>query len=152
MKTDRFLCPEHIEQQKISEKQSNLIASRDISRGLETTPILVRNKVDTNRPPNFHYISNNCDSDDVIATSQNFSQIACCDCTGLCNDIQTCACIQSQRNYTNFEVLIAGNSQSIFECNLRCACSMRRCTNSVVERGMFACLFVIIIFSYYLFR
>lgn len=137
MKTDKFMCIEHKQQQLAEKQQLDRVASKDISRGQESTPIYVKNTVDTSQPQQFHYITNNCDSDDAIATSQNFSQIACCDCTGLCNDIQTCACIQIQRNYTNFEVLIAGNSNPILECNLRCACSMRRCTNRVVGRGKY---------------
>jgi hypothetical protein len=86
-------------------------------------------------PPFFEYITSNIDSDDVMGTDRDVTTIECCNCEGFCNDVNTCSCIRNQRHYTDSGVAIPGIKNQIFECNMRCSCSVRRCTNRVVERG-----------------
>ena len=76
------------------------------------------------------------DSDTVIASIQMVDDVMCCDCDDLCNDVNICSCLKLQRNYTNNGTLIAAKGRTIVECNLRCSCSVRRCTNRVVGKGL----------------
>ena len=146
----KFYCPAHVTMKKTINDKLDAVASEDVSKGRECIPIKVKNDIDNisycqpcdsssataDNLFNFSYILHNLDSDDVIATSQNVSNIECCDCAGLCNNIETCSCLRNERSYSNKEVLIASSSSQIFECNMRCRCSSRRCTNRVVEQGI----------------
>jgi hypothetical protein len=137
--TQGFLCREHVIQRQNKELKLDAIVRADIAKGRETIEIKAKNAVDEAVfPSGYEYITSNVDSDDVIASVQNVEKILCCSCEGLCNDVSVCACLQvhQQRNYTSQGCLIPGADKPIFECNLRCSCSIRRCTNRVVERGI----------------
>ena len=67
----------------------------------------------------------------------NVQDMACCDCVGLCNDVSICKCINEQRNYTFQNCLISGICKPIFECNIKCSCNRLRCSNRVVEQGIY---------------
>lgn len=86
----------------------------------------------------FEYMPTNRDSDDVHASAsvRCASQCAACECEGMCDDVQTCACIAKGRRYTYDGQLIPGIEGEIVECNPLCNCSTRRCTNRVVDRGL----------------
>ena len=61
--------------------------------------MLIKNNVDELAfPQAFEYITANVDSDHVIATPQNVcsDDFQCCDCVGLCNDINVCTCLQAE--------------------------------------------------------
>eukprot|EP01032_Pedospumella_encystans_P023392 gene23392-26480_t len=75
------------------------------------------------------------DSVDVAANLRSIHELDCCKCEGLCDDVTQCACLAQGRNYTFTGGLIPGTHARILECNLRCSCSIRRCTNRVVEKG-----------------
>lgn len=128
-----FHCADHRAKRAQSLKQLDAESSNDVSRGRETIPITIPMTIGS--VPFFEYITSNIDSDDVVASIQNIADVACCNCTGLCNDMNTCQCLQYQRNYSNHGVLMASSSKPIIECNLKCGCSVRRCTNRVVQRG-----------------
>ena len=108
--------------------------------GREPIMILTENTLDDARIPldDFEYNTTNVDSDFVTATPQDLSsQLYCCDCDGPCDDIETCGCLaaQQQKNYSSQGLLLPHAVRPILECNLSCGCSMRVCTNRVVERG-----------------
>jgi hypothetical protein len=137
--TQSFLCREHIIQRRNEELRLDAKVKADITKGRETIQIAVKNNVDeTVFPGGFEYITSNVDSDNVVASVQNVEKIPCCSCDGLCNDVNVCACLQAyaQRNYTSHGALIPGADKPIIECNMRCNCSIRRCTNRVVEQGI----------------
>lgn len=146
----KFTCPEHLQIKQITSQELDALSDQDISRGRECIPIKVHNDIDDEllcKPcsspitgdcgTNFSYISVNLDSDNVIATSQAVTNIDCCHCIGgLCNNVDTCACLNGQRNYTNQGTLISGLKSPIYECNMRCSCNVRRCTNRIVTQGI----------------
>ena len=135
-----YYCPTHTKANEEEEKRLDRIVQFDLSLGREKIPVIMSNEVDDSPfPKNFEYITINVDSDDILATTQHACEdnFPCCDCVGLCNDINTCACLkaESQRNYSSHGLLISGSSRPILECNVRCGCSISRCTNRIVERG-----------------
>ena len=139
--TAGYFCRTHAAENSAIEKQLDEQVESDISLGRETIPVIKRDdSEDTPLPQGFEYITRNVDSDRVNATPQNVctDDFQCCDCVGLCNDINTCACLQAefQRNYSSVGKLIPGAEKPIIECNMRCNCSVNRCTNRVVERGL----------------
>jgi endopeptidase Clp ATP-binding regulatory subunit ClpX len=133
-----FYCMSHSRRQLDAEEALDIIVHNDISLGRETIPICYRTKTGqfNKVPDNFEYITSNLDSEEVIASLTQVDNIACCDCEGLCNDVNTCACLKLQKNYTNQAILIAKYENKIFECNMNCRCSKRRCTNRVVEQSI----------------
>jgi len=62
--------------------------------------------------------------------------VSCCNCIDLCDDVNLCACIQQGRNYTYQGLFIPGSTHQMRECNFKCSCSYRRCTNRIVEKGL----------------
>lgn len=139
--TAGYFCRFHTAENSAVEKQLDKQVESDISLGRETVPVIKReDSEDTPLPQGFEYITRNVDSDSVTATPQNVcsDDFQCCDCVGLCNDINQCACLQAeyQRNYSSVGKLIPGAEKPIIECNMRCNCSVNRCTNRVVERGL----------------
>jgi hypothetical protein len=136
-----FYCQCHQNINAEKEHQLDLQLLSDLSRGRELMPVIIKNDIDdTPFPSDFEYLVSNADSDDVIATARRVSDddFQCCDCVGLCNDVNTCAClkVEGQRNYANQGLLIPGATRPLLECNIKCACSVLRCTNRVVERGL----------------
>jgi hypothetical protein len=88
---------------------------------------------------NFHYLAGNADSDDIQTGARLVHDMPCCSCEDLCDDASTCKCISGGKNYSMKGELIPyceGNKHKIVECNIRCNCSARRCTNRVVQRGL----------------
>jgi Pre-SET motif/PHD-like zinc-binding domain len=139
--TAGYFCRIHAAENSAVEKELDKQVESDISLGRETIPVIKRDdSEDTPLPQGFEYITRNVDSDSVTATPQNVcsDEFQCCDCVGLCNDINQCACLQAeyQRNYSSAGKLIPGAEKPIIECNMRCNCSVNRCTNRVVERGL----------------
>ena len=147
----KFTCPEHIQLKQSAIEQLDKLGNEDVSKGRECIPIKAHNDIDDEllcQPctrsstsgdyvTDFSYISVNLDSDNVLATCQAVMSIKCCNCVGgLCNNADTCACLKDQRNYTNKGTLITGLKSPIFECNMRCSCNIRRCTNRVVTQGI----------------
>ena len=45
----------------------------------------------------FTYITQNVDSDATHSAVRNTNKLPCCDCEGMCDDPQTCACLQVSR-------------------------------------------------------
>ena len=135
-----YYCPTHTKANEEEEKRLDRIVQFDLSLGREKIPVIMSNEIDDSPfPTNFEYITMSVDSDDILATTQHACEdnFPCCDCVGLCNDINTCACLkaESQRNYSSHGLLISGSLRPILECNVRCGCSISRCTNRIVERG-----------------
>lgn len=138
-----FLCPNHVE------KGVSRGEEVDLSRGQEPIPIQIRdflnNRVPKVRPHPFgasnpyYYVTANADSDEVVGNSRNVDDLMSCECTDLCDVVENCRCIRNTgRNYTYLGTLMPGQvaNHRIMECNLRCSCSYRRCTNRVVEKGL----------------
>lgn len=123
-----FFCDEH-RQIKVEEDNKQINASlKDLSRGREPLPILCESIDDLQNILNdFEYFTENVDSDDVIASPQNANEWPCCDCDGVCDNIQLCACLQaSQKNYSTSGMLSSkGLLKPIIECNKKCNCSFR---------------------------
>jgi Pre-SET motif/PHD-like zinc-binding domain len=136
-----YYCRIHSKQNMDVETHLDKLVELDASLGRETIPVIMENGIDDLLfPTGFEYITSNVDSDAVIATPQNVcsDDFQCCDCVGLCNDVNQCAClrVEYQRNYSSKGKLIPGADRPLLECNMRCNCSVNRCTNRVVERGL----------------
>lgn len=136
-----YYCRIHSKTNMDAETHLDKLVESDASLGRETIPVTMKNTIDDLPFPNgFEYITSNVDSDAVIATPQNVcsDDFQCCDCVGLCNDVNVCACLKAgiQRNYSSKGKLIPGSDKPLLECNMRCNCSVNRCTNRVVERGL----------------
>ena len=93
--SNEFYCPAHADQ--YYEEDENVISflSTDISKGSENFPITM-DRHNSNISPDkmFVYISSNVDSDDLSTGASGLTSLECCDCTGSCNDVRKCACLQ----------------------------------------------------------
>lgn len=121
------------------------LVTRDLSEGVERTPVRVVNNVDVNAPEPFHYINRVWCSNDMAATLQSSrgaqqQSSSSCNCvTTCCEELsQTCSCIQ--RNYRG---ALAYNEDGhliqvldiVYECGSLCGCGVR-CPNKVSQRGL----------------
>ena len=108
------------------EKRMNIIES--------DAPIRVENYADFDVPdPNFHYISENFASKDVMIA--NVSPIGC-KCEDGCAPSTKC-CARMANTYFAYEKngrLRIYPGEAIYECNSMCVCSMD-CPNRVIQRG-----------------
>jgi hypothetical protein len=142
-----FYCSEHSNQIKSKDtRKKHYDVASDISLGKEPIPVPI---VDPNvssiknfegnfyNSPDFTYVNSNVDSDEVVSNSRNVDGLACCKCEDLCDDPQQCSCLRQGRNYTYQGMLLNPFAEKqIIECNIKCSCSYRRCTNRVVEKGL----------------
>lgn len=113
----------------------------DISNGQEALPVTFENALDEAKPlDNKIYTSQPLDSDSFITNSRSVHVLPCCSCVDLCDDVNECECIRtSGRSYNDRGELIPYGDYAqhrVVECNIRCSCSVRRCTNRVVQRGL----------------
>jgi hypothetical protein len=134
-----YYCIDHHTANVAKVAQIDQEFAKDMSRGLESVPVTVSSGKDCDGapPPVLSYTVRNLDSDGVNSSLFNIHEMDYCTCDGLCNDVATCACLQSGRNYTFNGTLIPSIKQhEIHECNMRCACSVRRCSNRVVGKGL----------------
>ncbi|KAJ1421001.1 hypothetical protein B484DRAFT_421292 [Ochromonadaceae sp. CCMP2298] len=155
----RFLCPAHVGGQALP-SAADTFEPADLTKGQEMVPVGVVNMEDEAVLPGhgFAYSRANLDSDEVTSNRDAVKGErgrGCCSCIGMC-DNSTCECLQDEGqekdqdqeqgqgqgqgkkrvlNYSYAGQLIAPPQKRIVECSLMCACSMRRCTNRVVERG-----------------
>lgn len=158
-----FYCQDHRKtikedaakaQRQAIQQQGRGTFKQDVSRGTENIPIGYQNVYDKATPlhPNpsstsstsndqsassFQYVVTNVDSDEVITNNLTVAGTDYCTCVDMCDDVNGgCSCIERGRNYTSQGTLIPDITQRIVECNFKCACSYRRCTNRVVQRGL----------------
>ena len=119
------------------------LVTRDLSEGVERTPVRVVNNVDVNAPEPFHYIDRVRCSNDMAVTLQSSrgaqQQSSPCNCVTSCEELsQTCSCIQ--RNYRG---ALAYNEDGhliqvldiVYECGSLCGCGVR-CPNKVSQQGL----------------
>lgn len=143
-----FLCPQHLEERRRSKFDAEQLVT-DLSKGLEPNPINVSTfsldiicrpcRDDTKSIPSFYYASALMDGDNLNITQPCVGGLSCCDCDGRCDDVATCSCLAfSSKSYTYAGTLIPDLEADhiILECNERCSCSIRRCTNRVVGKGL----------------
>uniref|UniRef100_A0A665UZR8 [histone H3]-lysine(4) N-trimethyltransferase n=1 Tax=Echeneis naucrates TaxID=173247 RepID=A0A665UZR8_ECHNA len=97
----------------------------DITGGKEDIPLSCVNEIDSTPPPKVDYSKERIPEDGVfINTSADF--LVGCDCTDGCRDNW----LSSLRNQFRFFSL------RIYECNKRCKCCSRMCTNRLVQHGL----------------
>ncbi len=144
-----FLCPDHSNHKLYFDKGllgDDKTTMLDVSSGKEPIPVQL---VDPNlsssqsfrgnsyNDPEFHYVNFNVDSDEVVSNSRNVDGLSCCECEDLCDDPEQCNCLVQGRNYTYQGMMLNPSiAKKIIECNIKCSCSYRRCTNRVVEKGL----------------
>lgn len=112
---DKFWCPSHQNNKKpmISESPSSEHYF-DVSFGREIKPILVsESEIESHKNlPEFRYIKNNVDSDEVYTGIQHFDDIQRCFCVNNCTS--SCPCQQD-----------SDSNGSRLECNEFCHCNMK---------------------------
>jgi hypothetical protein len=127
--SNNFFCPKHLADKRKSDlAQNDLPLHKDIVQGREKVPIKFTNNTDDLLPfEDFTYITQNVDSEDFALNIRSVHGLDCCDCTGLCDDIEKCSCLSYGQNYTYSGKLIPydGIDHKIVECNLKCSCSYR---------------------------
>ncbi|XP_030640560.1 histone-lysine N-methyltransferase SETDB1-B [Chanos chanos] len=122
---------------------------RDITAGREDIPLSCVNEIDNTPPPKVAYSKERIPADGVfINTSPEF--LVGCDCTDGCRDKSKCSCHQltiqatactpgGQTNpnagYT-YKRLEECLPTGVYECNKRCRCNPRMCTNRLVQHGL----------------
>jgi euchromatic histone-lysine N-methyltransferase len=142
-KTEKLLMLEKGSPTTTITTQSSHLVTRDLSEGVERTPVRVVNNVDVNAPEPFHYIDRVWCSNDMAVTLQSSrgaqQQSSSCNCVTSCEELsQTCSCIQ--RNYRG---ALAYNEDGhliqvldiVYECGSLCGCGVR-CPNKVSQRGL----------------
>ncbi|CAF1161216.1 unnamed protein product, partial [Didymodactylos carnosus] len=136
----------------------------DLSKGKENSPITVVNEVDHAKigPKEFVYSVERIPTTGVNLQINN-EKMTCCDCKDSCRDRAKCACwlrtlkyaelageervkAMKQKNKTQAEILnaigykyrrlVKNLSSGIYECNDRCQCHNKSCTNRVVQNGI----------------
>eukprot|EP01031_Cornospumella_fuschlensis_P025923 gene25923-31306_t len=119
-----FLCEEHSKVVEEKDAAQDAEMPVDISAGQEAIRIDYANTLDQAHPLDngWRYVSKNLDSADV----------------DLCDDVNVCECLANGKNY-NYKGEVIPYPQPtrlIMECNIRCGCHARRCTNRVVQSGL----------------
>ncbi|KAF7663620.1 hypothetical protein LDENG_00205390 [Lucifuga dentata] len=121
----------------------------DITWGKEDIPLSCVNEIDTTPPPKVAYSKERIPEDGVfINTSLDF--LVGCDCTDGCRDKTKCSCHQLTLQATACTPGGQVNANAgflhkrleeclptgIYECNKRCKCNPRMCTNRLVQHGL----------------
>ncbi|CAF97873.1 unnamed protein product [Tetraodon nigroviridis] len=121
----------------------------DITGGKEDIPLSCVNEIDSTPPPKVAYSKERIPEDGVfINTSDDF--LVGCDCTDGCRDKSKCSCHQLTRQATGctpggqinpnagytYKRLEECLPTGIYECNKRCKCCPRMCTNRLVQHGL----------------
>lgn len=132
-----FLCKKHRIDGKKTDELLEMKFQTEVSRGVENVAVTFTNNLDRANPQSeVQYVATNIDSDDFIRNARNVDELENCECIDLCDDVEKCPCIKQGRNYTYQGLFIPGSTHQVKECNFRCHCSYRRCTNRVVEKGL----------------
>uniref|UniRef100_A0A8C7XTR8 Histone-lysine N-methyltransferase SETDB2 n=1 Tax=Oryzias sinensis TaxID=183150 RepID=A0A8C7XTR8_9TELE len=108
------------------------ILSKDVSRGLEPTPVELCAPNGGSRPPEFRYRKDRWPHGCFLSQGPTLFS-ACCDCTDGCSDARSCACVAMTtrgRGYSYRRLL------QLFECGPWCDCDRARCQNRLVQRGI----------------
>uniref|UniRef100_A0A3P9J611 Histone-lysine N-methyltransferase SETDB2 n=1 Tax=Oryzias latipes TaxID=8090 RepID=A0A3P9J611_ORYLA len=108
------------------------ILSKDLSRGLEPTPVELCAPNGGSRPPEFRYRKDRWPHGCFLSQGPTLFS-ACCDCTDGCSDARSCACVAMTtrgRGYSYRRLL------QLFECGPWCDCDRARCQNRLVQRGI----------------
>lgn len=129
------IVPEH---QVRAPASPALLFERDLSRGIEPVPVPLFNDVDGTRVKEFRYRKERWPHGCFLSAEPFFS--ACCDCTDVCADAQTCACVRltargGAHAYTH-QRLSQPVRAGLFECGPWCGCRKSRCQNRVVQKGL----------------
>ncbi|CAF1173306.1 unnamed protein product [Rotaria sp. Silwood1] len=137
----------------------------DLSNGQELIEISVYNDIDNDKPDNFTYITQIHPFDNrIYAAFNDTNMTSCCDCVDNCTDRMKCACfrktldqavlnhdpivIEKQKNRNTLSNIIKTIgyqrkrllnpvSSGIYECNSKCSCHRRHCSNRLVQQGLF---------------
>ncbi|CAF0959126.1 unnamed protein product [Adineta steineri] len=141
------------------------IINNDLSNGQENILISVFNDIDNDKPDNFTYVTETHSFDnEIYAQYKDSSKTSCCNCTDNCNDRMKCACFrktlkqamlnhdplvtEKQKNrYTLSNIIKSIGYQrkrllnpvlsGIYECNSKCSCHLKHCSNRLVQQGLF---------------
>lgn len=121
---------------------SSHLVTRDLSEGVERTPVRVVNDVDVDAPEPFHYIDSVWYSNDMAATLQSSpcaQQSPSCNCVTSCEELlQTCSCIQRNSGGAlayNEDGHLIQVLDIVYECGSQCGCGAR-CPNKVSQQGL----------------
>ncbi|XP_040923578.1 histone-lysine N-methyltransferase SETDB1-B [Betta splendens] len=121
----------------------------DITGGKEDIPLSCVNEIDSTPPPKVAYSKERIPEDGVfINTSSDF--LVGCDCTDGCQDKSKCSCHQLTLQATACTPGAQINANAgylhkrleeclptgIYECNKRCKCCAKMCTNRLVQHGL----------------
>ncbi|CAF2905605.1 unnamed protein product [Rotaria sp. Silwood2] len=149
----------------IEKFDQKFIVMDDLSNGQELIEISVYNDIDNEKPDNFTYITQIRPFDNRIYAAYNDTNMtSCCDCVDNCSDRMKCACfrktlhqallnhdplvIEKQKNRNTLSNIIKSIgyqrkrllnpvSSGIYECNSKCSCHRKHCTNRLVQQGLF---------------
>ncbi|KAM4690789.1 histone-lysine N-methyltransferase SETDB1 [Rhinophrynus dorsalis] len=121
----------------------------DITYGKEDVPLSCVNEIDRTPPPQVDYSKERIPGKGVyINTSREF--LVGCDCTDGCRDRSKCACHQLTIQATGCTPGAQFNTAAgyqhkrleeclptgVYECNKRCKCNAKMCTNRLVQHGL----------------
>ncbi|CAF1154657.1 unnamed protein product [Rotaria sordida] len=149
----------------IEKFDNKFIIMDDLSNGQERIQISVYNDIDNDKPDNFTYITQIRPFDHrIYAAYSDTNMTSCCDCVDNCSDRMKCACFrktldqallnqdpfviekQKNRNTLSYIIKTIGYqrkrllnpvSSGIYECNSKCSCHHRHCSNRLVQQGLF---------------
>ncbi|XP_004066528.1 histone-lysine N-methyltransferase SETDB2 isoform X1 [Oryzias latipes] len=113
------------------------ILIKDLSRGLEPTPVELCAPNVGSRPPEFRYRKDRWPHGCFLSQGPTLFS-ACCDCTDGCSDARSCACVAMTtrgRGYS-YRRLLQPVESGLFECGPWCDCDRARCQNRLVQRGI----------------
>ncbi|XP_062302475.1 histone-lysine N-methyltransferase SETDB2 isoform X1 [Osmerus eperlanus] len=111
-------------------------AERDLSRGVEPTPVELCIGEEGARPEEFRYRKERWPHGCFLSRGPLFK--ACCDCTDGCLDAQSCACIRMAYRGQHYlhQRLAEPVPTGIYECGPWCGCERSLCQNRVVQHGL----------------
>ncbi|CAF3631709.1 unnamed protein product [Adineta steineri] len=149
----------HIE--SFIEYDSKYILNDDISQGKESVKISVYNDNNNNLPDSFLY---GTETRSKLILRNDPNPITCCSCTDNCRDRLKCPCwrktfeqaksndneqiVSWQRQHLSDEQMISRFGyvhqrlkapvwSGIYECNSKCSCHTKQCTNRVVQNSLY---------------
>ncbi|XP_044737579.1 histone-lysine N-methyltransferase eggless isoform X2 [Chrysoperla carnea] len=129
--------------------EKSIVEKKDLSNGIEYTPISVVNDIDDTFPEYMRY-SNVREPTKGVNLNLNEEFLCGCDCTDDCQDKTKCACwqltIQGTKVGKNaspdmstgyvYKRLLDPVVTGIYECNSRCKCNVNTCLNRVVQHPL----------------
>ncbi|CAF1263192.1 unnamed protein product [Rotaria magnacalcarata] len=143
------------------EYNSRYILNEDLSQGKEHVKIPIYNENNLELPEEFTYVTQTCSK---LKISNDTATMTCCSCTDNCRDRMKCSCwlktfqqaklngneqIRSwRRRKLSTEKMISRFGyihqrlkvpvwSGIYECNSKCSCHAKQCTNRLVQNSLY---------------